>query len=1184
MLKFATLLITFIFYLNVYAQTSSIFGSSTANEYAFGICADNSGNTYFGATSNNEAWVFKRDINNQILWSKNLNTVTLGYSSDVSYIDIIGDTIFGCGWLKVGTTIRGSLVFKLNATTGMPYWIKSEPGSNTYFSSIKYANGRYFASGSQVNNAAGYNGKVVALSSSNGSIIWQTAAFGVSFPGFGIDYIDDLTSTTEMVNGKMFITGRSYVNGSNIGMRTLLIGIDDLGNIFLNKYLQFNTANPNFYRFYGLNIKYDGIDSLVIVQYGDDNCSTCNDNIAGLIKTDLNGNVAWCNQYNIGGITAEVGRGLNITPTSYVFYGYANLNQPNSKMFAIKTDKNGVFQDAKLISLGTGNLGHISGPINTGGASNYKNGLHYIPGAYFTTNTNSRDIAQIVLDQNLNDPQGCLTITPATVTTTAFTPFSNNVNLTNIPNTIAFNLNPIPIDLEYLSPCSEVVTFSEVSGCGSSIIMASIQNITNPTFNWSNGQTGSSITVFNNDTLFLSVINPLNCCVIIDTIIPNLIVSNLNVQLPNDTTFCFDQTSSFVLAANVINASGTLTFEWNNQVQNDSIVVNQTGVYWVNVSNECESVSDTIDITINQTPILTTVLFDTICNQNTTSIILTSDIIANYSWFAGNNQFISGETLNATNTNNISDLLLNNTSSNQNVIYSVTSSNGNCSSVQDITVTIIPTLLAPTITSNGPTSICTGGTVQLTSSYPFDNVWSTGDTTQVIIVSAADSITLFNQINQCFSPNTSVVITENTASLPTASLSGGGIFCDSDPISPVIVNFTGSGPWTLNYEVNGITQTPIISSNSTLTLGQIQGNYQINYLSDLNCSNFLADSAILTINPSPIITVSPISICVGSSGVLTAVPNVLGGNYLWSPNGEITSTINVSPQITSNYSVVYTLNNCPSTSVLGNVIVNPIPNVNFIADTLSGCIPLTVNFSSTSLSDPNACLWTLNNDITLNGCNPSYTFTQPGCYDVTLTTSINSCSSSNTLNNYICVNGYPEALFTGNPLVINLDNSTVNFENLSVGASSYDWDFGDGSISNETNPSHNFTINEQGYVIALTAYSEFGCSSTDTLIINYEESLIFYVPNAFTPDGDNFNQVFKPVFTSGFDPTSYNLTIFDRWGEILFESNDVSVGWDGSYIQTPNLVQDGIYVWKISFKLKKNDERKVYTGHVNVLK
>ncbi len=94
--------------------------------------------------------------------------------------------------------------------------------------------------------------------------------------------------------------------------------------------------------------------------------------------------------------------------------------------------------------------------------------------------------------------------------------------------------------------------------------------------------------------------------------------------------------------------------------------------------------------------------------------------------------------------------------------------------------------------------------------------------------------------------------------------------------------------------------------------------------------------------------------------------------------------------------------------------------------------------------------------------------------------------------------------------------------------------------------------------------------------------IIFYIPNTFTPDNDEFNQDFQPVFTSGFDPYDFNLKIYNRWGQVVFESNDATQGWDGTY--GGELVQDGSYTWKIEFKSISNDERFIHTGHVNVLK
>jgi gliding motility-associated-like protein len=155
---------------------------------------------------------------------------------------------------------------------------------------------------------------------------------------------------------------------------------------------------------------------------------------------------------------------------------------------------------------------------------------------------------------------------------------------------------------------------------------------------------------------------------------------------------------------------------------------------------------------------------------------------------------------------------------------------------------------------------------------------------------------------------------------------------------------------------------------------------------------------------------------------------------------------------------------------------------------------------------------------------------------------------------------------------------------MTSGASNYAWDFGDNTTSSEVNPTHIFAANGSSYEVTLVATSSFGCSSSLSLTIGYEEGLIYYVPNSFTPDGDQFNQVFLPIFSSGLDSESYRLRIYNRWGEIIFESHDVQEGWDGTYPYDNGVVQDGIYTWRIDFKLKNNDEQKLITGHLNVLR
>jgi gliding motility-associated-like protein len=109
------------------------------------------------------------------------------------------------------------------------------------------------------------------------------------------------------------------------------------------------------------------------------------------------------------------------------------------------------------------------------------------------------------------------------------------------------------------------------------------------------------------------------------------------------------------------------------------------------------------------------------------------------------------------------------------------------------------------------------------------------------------------------------------------------------------------------------------------------------------------------------------------------------------------------------------------------------------------------------------------------------------------------------------------------------------------------------------------------------------CADTAKQLITIQDVLIFYVPNIFTPDHDEFNEGFLPIFTSGYDPFDYHLTIFNRWGEIVFESYDATKGWDGTY-SDQGLVQDGVYIWQIEFKETMSDKRHTYRGHVTVLK
>jgi gliding motility-associated-like protein len=265
------------------------------------------------------------------------------------------------------------------------------------------------------------------------------------------------------------------------------------------------------------------------------------------------------------------------------------------------------------------------------------------------------------------------------------------------------------------------------------------------------------------------------------------------------------------------------------------------------------------------------------------------------------------------------------------------------------------------------------------------------------------------------------------------------------------------------------------------------------------------------------------------------------------------------------------------------VTVNPLPEILFTPNITIGCDPVTVNFSTTSTGV--SCVWDFGDGSTDTLCGAtSHTYLGVGCYDVSLvSTDVNGCINSSTLTNLICLVPHPVSAFTINPPVISTTYPVSTLINTSSGSVSYVWDFGDGSVSTLMEPTHTFPFTEGGnYTVMLISDNGYGCTDTSYQTIRVLEDVIFYVPNAFTPDGDDNNQYFKPIFTSGFDPFNYTLLIYNRWGELIFESHNISIGWDGKYYDA--YVQDGTYTWEIQFGNSMNDGKVTKTGHLTIIR
>jgi gliding motility-associated-like protein len=325
------------------------------------------------------------------------------------------------------------------------------------------------------------------------------------------------------------------------------------------------------------------------------------------------------------------------------------------------------------------------------------------------------------------------------------------------------------------------------------------------------------------------------------------------------------------------------------------------------------------------------------------------------------------------------------------------------------------------------------------------------------------------------------------------------------------------------------------------------------------------------------------SICEGSS---TQVSGSGAVSYQW--NNGILNQVNFTPINTLSYTVIGTDQNGCIGSDNMNITIEPAAIPNFSANITEDCIPFTSNLTNTSTGTPYlSAAWDFGNGVTQNDLNStSVTYNAQGCYDVSLTlTTALGCVWDTTFTDYLCAYPVPIADFNVTPQSMTVLNTTGTFENYSAGADYYDWDFGDGSAnSNEFEPIHAFPTSAAGtYLISLITSTEFGCKDTATRTVIVLESQLIFVPNTFTPDGNEYNQTWLPIITADFDPYEYSCFIYNRWGEIIWENHNHEMGWDGKRADGINVTQ-GTYSWKIILKSPYSDNRKAYTGHVNLIR
>jgi len=243
----------------------------------------------------------------------------------------------------------------------------------------------------------------------------------------------------------------------------------------------------------------------------------------------------------------------------------------------------------------------------------------------------------------------------------------------------------------------------------------------------------------------------------------------------------------------------------------------------------------------------------------------------------------------------------------------------------------------------------------------------------------------------------------------------------------------------------------------------------------------------------------------------------------------------------------------------------------------SDCAPATIHFNNTTKGGE-TFTWDFGDGSPVsNDIYPTHVYQNPGTYTITLhAVDNNTCNIQDDTARSIVISGSPTAGFSFTPTKPE-ENTPVRFVNESIGAISYHWDFGDGATSSETNPVHQY--NKTGtYNACLVATNQFGCTDTICQEVAAIVVPLFDVPSAFSPNKDGMNDV---LLVRGFGIAKLNLKIFNRWGQLVFESNDPSVGWDGRF--KGNLQPMDAYAYSIYIEFSDGTKANK-TGSITLLR
>lgn len=348
------------------------------------------------------------------------------------------------------------------------------------------------------------------------------------------------------------------------------------------------------------------------------------------------------------------------------------------------------------------------------------------------------------------------------------------------------------------------------------------------------------------------------------------------------------------------------------------------------------------------------------------------------------------------------------------------------------------------------------------------------------------------------------------------------------------------------------------------------------------------DFVSVIVEPNPIINLEEsYDICFGESLTLN---NVSGANCSWTPASLFVNADVTSPKLqpaSSVYIGVEAVSDFGCTvNAYSQINVNPLPVLILQPEPAIGCRPVALMlFPSSESQHIDQIVWNVSGLGTFISDTLDLSLTQAGVYDIEATAiSENNCVSSAYFEEIAEVYPSPVAQFTSSPNELTTLEPEAEFTNNSVGAIAYQWWFNGLDESTEINPTYTFPNDRSNtFYICLAATNNYGCQDTTCRYLFMDAEYVVYAPNAFTPDSDGDNDLWRPV-VRGFDTSVYELSIFNRWGDVVFYTKNPEEPWTGDIGAGDFFGQNEVYNWRVKLKVDNSSDELFFTGSIVLIR